>query len=177
MPLTDHSIHFHAPGGVDIVSGDMALAHLAPNAGSWAHVSDRKIKTNIRSLDSNQILSKVIELPIMEWSYKGQHYVQHIGPMAQDFYSLFGLGSTNRYIQSVDMDGVIFSSIQELGSIMNQLKADYSKLDQVGLKMGEGLSAASTDLNSLKVSGNQLVNLNQKLNQRFESLYKKSPNR
>ena len=100
---------------------------------------------------------------------------KHIGPMAQDFYSLFGLGSTNRYIQSVDMDGVIFSSIQELRSIMNQLKADYSKLDQVGLKMGEGLSAASTDLNSLKVSGNQLVNLNQKLNQRFESLYKKVP--
>lgn len=170
---TDHSIHFYAPGGVDIVSGEIALAHLSPNAGSWSHVSDRSVKMNIQPLDANAILSKVIDLPIMEWNYKGQHYVQHIGPMAQDFYASFGLGSTNRYIQSVDVDGVIFSSIQALGQMMNQLSLDATQLDQKERIMTSGLAVASTNLDALKVSGNQLVQMNNALNLRFESMYQK----
>jgi len=170
---TDHSIHFYAPGGVDIVSGEIALAHLSPNAGSWSHVSDRRVKMNIQPLDANAILSKVINLPIMEWNYKGQHYVQHIGPMAQDFYASFGLGSTDRYIQSVDVDGVIFSSIQALGRMMNQLSLDATQLDQKERVMMSGLAVASTNLDALKVSGNQLVQMNNALNLRFESMYQK----
>tara|TARA_Y100001935_G_scaffold255025_1_gene266123 strand:- start:1272 stop:4589 length:3318 start_codon:yes stop_codon:yes gene_type:complete len=170
---TDHSIHFYAPGGVDIVSGEIALAHLSPNAGSWSHVSDRSVKMNVQPLDANAILSKVIDLPIMEWNYKGQHYVQHIGPMAQDFYASFGLGSTNRYIQSVDVDGVIFSSIQALGRMMNQLSLDATQLDQKERVMMSGLAVASTNLDALKVSGNQLVQMNNALNLRFESMYQK----
>lgn len=169
----DHAIHFYAPGGVDIVSGETTLAHLAPNAGSWSHVSDRRVKINIQSLDSSSILSKVIDLPIMEWNYKGQHYVQHIGPMAQDFHALFGLGSTNRYIQSVDVDGVIFSSIQALGHILNQLTLNAAQLDQKELDITSGLGVASENLESLKVSGNQLVQMNETLNLRFKSMYQK----
>jgi hypothetical protein len=173
---SDHAIHFHAPGGVDIVSGEIALAHLSPNAGSWSHVSDRRVKINVQSLDTRAILSKVMDLPIMEWNYKGQHYVQHIGPMAQDFYASFGLGSTNRYIQSVDVDGVIFSSIQALGQIMKQLSVDATQLDQKERAMTSGLAAASTNLDALSVSGNQLVQMNDALNRRFESMHKKEVN-
>ncbi len=171
--MSDYSIHFHAPGGVDVVSGEIALAHLAPNAGSWSHVSDKDLKINVEPLDPKLTLSKVIELPVMEWSYKGQHYVQHIGPMAQDFYSLFKLGDNDRYIQSVDMDGVIFSSIQGLGNVMKQVKDGYSNLSEKERSVGIGLSGMSTALSSIQVSGNQLVEMNTNLNFRFDDLYKK----
>ena len=40
----------------------------------------------------------------------------------RDFYDVFRLGNSNTSIQLVDIDGVIFSSIQGLGDVYNQLK-------------------------------------------------------
>ena len=109
------AVVFSAPGGVDIFSNDHIVAHLPANGGSWAMVSDQRIKVNVRPLNSSEILKKVMALTISEWQYKGNQYVYKIGPMAQEFYQRFQLGDSDRSIQLVDMDGVIFSSIQGLG--------------------------------------------------------------
>jgi hypothetical protein len=111
----DGGIVLHAPGGLEIESKGVTVAHLGAHAGSWSHVSDQFLKSNIRSIYPVQILDKVSHMDISEWQYHGQEYVSHIGPMAQDFFELFSLGNNMRYIQSVDMDGVILSSIQGLG--------------------------------------------------------------
>ena len=167
----DSSIVFHAPGGVDIVSGNMTLAHLASNGGSWAHVSDQSLKVNIEPLDPEEILSKVMALPIMEWTYKGQAYVQHIGPMAQDFYDMFRLGRDKRYIQSVDMDGVIFSSIQGLSKVMTRVEHEYALFKEQESKIKQSLDVVLDQLDTLSVSGNQLIKANDELNQQFEGLH------
>jgi hypothetical protein len=112
---TSNALVFYAPGGVDIMNAGHVVAHLSANGGSWASVSDRSIKTHRRSVDSRDILTKVSTLPIYEWQYKGQPYVTHIGPMAQDVYAQFGLGGSDTLIQTVDMDGIIFGAIQGLG--------------------------------------------------------------
>jgi hypothetical protein len=37
-----------------------------------------------------------------------------MGPMAQDFYTAFGLGEDDRHITTVDADGVALAAIQAL---------------------------------------------------------------
>ena len=67
--------------------------------GVFNTLSDRNSKTGITSLDSTTILEKVVSLPLSSWSYKDEPGVNHVGPMAQDFYSAFSLGSSNNQLQ------------------------------------------------------------------------------
>jgi hypothetical protein len=45
------------------------------------------------------------KLPITKWRYKGSDEY-HIGPMAQDFYALFSLGSDDVSISTIDPAGI-----------------------------------------------------------------------
>ena len=52
---------------------------------------------------------------ITSWSYKAESpSVRHIGPMAQDFYSAFGLGLDGKHITTIDEGGVALAAIQGL---------------------------------------------------------------
>jgi hypothetical protein len=54
-------------------------------------------------------------IPISTWHYRTQDpSVRHIGPMAQDFYAAFRVGQDDRYISSIDEEGVALAAIQEL---------------------------------------------------------------
>ena len=85
------------------------------DGGVWTNNSDRNRKENIRSLNNKFMLEKLAELDISEWNYKTEgENVKHIGPMAQDFYELFGLGKDNRSISTIDASGVALAAIKEL---------------------------------------------------------------
>ena len=78
-----------ASGGTRFFSNSAQTAGvtLAPGASAWATVSDSSSKRNIRTVDGKGMLEKVMRLPIKRWSYKAQEArIEHIGPMAQDFY-------------------------------------------------------------------------------------------
>ena len=79
--------------------------------GSYFPSSDVNRKESIQSIDHDDILSKVIQLPITEWQYKG-NTARHIGPMAQDFYAAFGFGKDETTIATIDADGVALAAIQ-----------------------------------------------------------------
>ena len=57
-------------------------------------------------------------LPIKQWRYKAQDAlglsVEHIGPMAQDFWSAFHIGDDSLGISTIDPAGVALAAIQEL---------------------------------------------------------------
>jgi hypothetical protein len=89
-------------------------AQLAAGSGTWASLSDRNAKTNIVPLDDATVLDKVASLPISRWSYKSEHGVRHVGPMAQDFYAAFGVGEDDKHITSIDEDGVALAAIKAL---------------------------------------------------------------
>lgn len=75
--------------------------------------SDRNIKKNIKPIKRG-ILFKLKKLPISTWSYKDDpDGTIHIGPMAQDFYELFG-GDDDKTIHPVDVAGVTLGAIKEL---------------------------------------------------------------
>jgi hypothetical protein len=103
---------------------------LPANDSAWTTVSDRALKENIRQVDSREILSKLIQIPISRWSYKGQTPdIEHIGPMAQDFYAAFGLGDDERYISTIDPDGVALAAIQGLHEMLREKDKKISTLE------------------------------------------------
>ena len=169
----DGAIILSAYGGVDIIHHDRVVAHLPQGAGSWSHVSDKNLKINVTTIDSPKILGVVSELPISEWGYKGQDYVRHIGPMAQDFYALFGLGNSDRLINSVDVDGVILASIQGLGSQLKSLIDSSNLYDNQHTENWNELSSIRVDLRSFDVSSNSLIQTESEITDRYQRIHDK----
>jgi hypothetical protein len=65
-------------------------------------------------VDPNEIIEKLASLPIQTWNYKSDDpRVRHIGPMAQDFSAIFGVGD-HHGIRLSDAFGVAYASIQAL---------------------------------------------------------------
>ncbi len=84
-------------------------------AGNLTQSSSRTKKENIEDIDTQAILAKVTELPISEWNYKqDDDAVKHIGPMAEDFYSLFQIGQGPKTLSSIDTGGIALAAIQAL---------------------------------------------------------------
>jgi len=85
------------------------------DGGVWTNNSDRNRKENITSLSNRKMLEKLADLDISEWNYKVEgENVKHIGPMAQDFFEMFGLGKDNKSISTIDASGVALAAIKEL---------------------------------------------------------------
>jgi hypothetical protein len=125
-------------------------AQLAAGSGTWASLSDRNVKTNIAPLDDATVLAKVAQLPISRWSYKTEHGVRHVGPMAQDFYAAFKVGEDDRHSTSIDEDGVALAAINALhlenASLRGQLaalKASQARHDLLVDRELQRLSAVS----------------------------------
>ena len=78
-------------------------------------MSDRNLKRDIGPVDEQAVLETLANLPVSTWSYKSDDpAVRHLGPMAQDFYSAFGLGDTDRAYNSIDAHGVAMAAIKAL---------------------------------------------------------------
>jgi hypothetical protein len=109
-------------------SGNMTIS------GTYSPSSDRNRKRDIVPVSSQEILDKVTQLPIAEWSYIADDGIRHIGPMAQDFRAAFGVGPDDKHISTVDADGVALAAIQALHS---ELQAKNAELDELKARMAE----------------------------------------
>jgi hypothetical protein len=100
-----------------------------PGDGSWSSISDRNAKENIVPVEPKGILEKLAGVPLATWNYKSQNKsIRHIGPMAQDFYATFGIGEDEKYIGTVDADGVALAAIQGLNEIVKRQDAEIQGL-------------------------------------------------
>lgn len=100
---------------IDSNSDPSSGVELAAGGGSWSSLSDRNAKEDFASIDTERLLERLVAIPISTWKYKTQDAsVRHIGPMAQDFYSAFGVGEDDRHITSIDANGVALAAIQAL---------------------------------------------------------------
>lgn len=81
-------------------------------------------------MDGKHILLLLAEIPISTWNYVGQdRSVRHIGPMAQDFHAVFGVGEDDRHISTIDADGVALAAIQGLYQLMQEKDAQIAALE------------------------------------------------
>jgi len=97
--------------------------------GVWTNASDRNLKEDITALNNADILSRINQLDISRWKYSGTITPEyHIGPMAQDFYRLFNVGTDSCSISTIDPAGVALSGIQELSKELDLVKKQNSEL-------------------------------------------------
>ena len=98
----------------------MASGAYVTVGGVWTNASDRNLKTNFTEVNGDDVLSKISRLPITQWNYKNEATsTLHIGPMAQDFYAIFGLGGSDTSISTIDPAGIALVGLQALNSEIN----------------------------------------------------------
>lgn len=117
VPTADNQFVARVAGGAIFYSnsGMTTGVSVAAGGGSWSSVSDRNVKANFTAIDPQEILARLLAMPVTTWNYKSQATnIRHIGPMAQDFYSAFAVGEDNKHITEIDEGGVAFAAIQGL---------------------------------------------------------------
>jgi hypothetical protein len=91
--------------------------------GTFNNNSDRNAKQDFAPVSPAQILDKVAQLPLSQWSYKTDPATRHVGPTAQDFHSAFNFGADNTHISPIDEGGVALAAIQGLNQkLCDELK-------------------------------------------------------
>lgn len=157
-----------ATGGVRFVTAldrngtPLTGVQLVSGSGSWETLSDRTAKAAVIPVDSHKILERLMEVPVSTWRYIGQdETVRHIGPMAQDFYAAFGMGTDEHFIGSVDADGVSMAAIQGLYQVVQEKDARISVLESQNAEMKQRLDALESRLTRLEKNVNvQLIQIN-----------------
>ena len=90
--------------------------------------SDQNAKEVISRIDPREVLNQLASLPLSTWRYQGEpDSVKHLGPMAQDFAAVFGLGDSNQHIHVADAQGVALAAIQAL---VGKLREQERELDR-----------------------------------------------
>jgi trimeric autotransporter adhesin len=116
-----------APTDTGSVRLDATLAGVAVY-GTFNNQSDRNAKRDFAPVSPSQILDKVARLPVSEWSYKVDSATRHIGPVAQDFYSVFNIGTDDKHIAPMDIGGVALAAIQALNQKLHEQDQELQKL-------------------------------------------------
>jgi hypothetical protein len=107
--------------GTDLITTSTG-AHLTLG-GTWTNSSSREAKEDFAAIDIPELLVKLAALPIQTWNYKGTNE-RHIGPVAEDFYELFGLGTDSKTISTIDPAGIALAAIQGLYQQNTELKQE-----------------------------------------------------
>jgi hypothetical protein len=128
--------------------------------GTVSNCSDRNVKQDLASVSPAQILERVLQLPVSEWSYKLDPATRHIGPMAQDFYGAFKVGMDDKHIATIDESGVALAAIQGL----NQKVEARIRNSDIRTQELEDRSR------KLEIENTELKQKNQSLEQRLEAL-------
>ena len=119
----------YAPGGVLLYAGALGAGgcFMYNGTSGWACSSDRALKTNIRAIDPVSILRRLVAMPVTSWSMKSRPDLTQIGPMAQDFFAAFGLGDTDKLINTTNAQGVALAAIQGLNQLLNEKDLEIKK--------------------------------------------------
>ncbi len=134
------------------------------SSGVWTDASSRAWKTNFTQLDYSQILDRVKSLPITQWTYKTDPMtIKHIGPVAEDFFTIFGLGNDNQHVAALDTAGIALASVKGLAEENDQIKKLLNTANENILENIYNENQTKERLNSL----NTLVNHNLSTNDRF----------
>ena len=122
-----------AVGGVNAAPNTVRLDATTSGVtvyGTFNNSSDRNVKQKFVPVNPAELLAKVVQLPISEWSYKTDATTRHIGPMGQDFYATFNIGTDEKHIAPIDEGGVALAAIQGLNQKLNEKDAEIQTLEK-----------------------------------------------
>jgi hypothetical protein len=127
--------------------------------GAIYHASDRNLKEGFTPIDAEDVLSKVLDIPITTWRFKSEDdEVKHIGPVAQDFMASFGYGSSDKHITATDADGVALAAIQglnlKLEANLEEKQTEIDRLEAELVKHDEQFASLEQRLLAMEASMN-----------------------
>ena len=124
------------PGGfvMSVAGSGVNELSLAPSGdltilGTLNQGSSREWKQDISEVESREVLDRVDELEIRSWRYeKDTTGALHLGPMAEDFHEVFGLGTDEQHLAPADAAGVALAAIQGLYDLIRERDAEIDEL-------------------------------------------------
>lgn len=130
VSLAANEFAVRASGGVRLrTNSDLSTGcNLVAGSGSWACTSSREAKNGFSMVDTRAVLENVVAMPVTTWRYNNTD-TMHMGPVAEDFYSAFGLGEGNTTISTVDADGVVLAAIQGLYDVVQEKDGQIATLE------------------------------------------------
>ncbi|HEX3183324.1 MAG TPA: tail fiber domain-containing protein [Pyrinomonadaceae bacterium] len=106
--------------------------NLPAGSGVFNCTSSRTTKQNFMVVDGNDVLSRLRQVPISTWNYISEgDQSRHMGPMAEDFFSAFKLGVSDKAIGIQDLAGVNLAAIKALDERTTQLQQKQNELEQL----------------------------------------------
>jgi hypothetical protein len=133
-----------AAGGIRLFTNALMTTGVQVAAGgsSWAVISDRNRKQDFLSVDGEDLLARLHNVPVTTWRYRDEEdrSTRHIGPMAQDWHAAFGFTRDGTTINMSDFDGVNLAAIKALTDRTDRLQAENAQLRAQNQQLEERLS-------------------------------------
>lgn len=111
--------------------------------------SDRNAKTAIEPVDAMGLLDRILDLPISAWRYQNDSGGRHIGPMAQDFYEAFNVGSDDKHISPLDAASVAIAGVQALAKEVRKRDEQLAARDKEVASLKQELDRLSVRLEQI----------------------------
>jgi len=92
--------------------------------------SSRDLKENFVPVNGRDILQRLVEMPLTEWSAKTEPDQRHIGPVAEDWWSTFRLGPDDKHVSPTDIAGVALAAIKGLNQVVAEKDSAIAQLQQ-----------------------------------------------
>jgi hypothetical protein len=127
----NNEVAFRATGGFRFRTnlGGTTGCNLPAGSGVFNCTSSRFTKENFLKVEGTDVLSRLRLIPVSTWNYISEgKTVRHIGPMAEDFFEQFKLGTGNTSIGVQDLAGVSIAAVKELDAQLQEKNAEIEKL-------------------------------------------------
>jgi hypothetical protein len=106
--------------------------NLPSGSGVFNCTSSRATKENFLTVSGADVLSRLKGIEVSIWNYISEgRTVRHMGPMAEDFFNAFQLGTGNTSIGVQDLTGVSLAAIKELDQRTNELRQKTAEVEQL----------------------------------------------
>jgi hypothetical protein len=125
--------------------------NLPAGSGVFNCTSSRSTKENFSEVNSKDVLAKIRRLNMSTWNYIAEgRESRHIGPMAEDFYKEFGLGTSDKSIGIQDLASVSLAGVKALEDRTEQLQTENSELKAKLSTVEDQLKKQQAQIDELK---------------------------
>lgn len=131
--------------------------NLPAGSGVFNCTSSRTTKENFMIVDGASVLSRLNSIDVSTWNYISEgRQVRHMGPMAEDFFKAFQLGTGNTSIGLQDLTGVSLAAIKELNRKTNELQQKTTEVEQLRVEVNQ-LRQANSEMERRLATLEQLM--------------------
>ncbi|MDT5293385.1 MAG: hypothetical protein QOJ76_265 [Acidobacteriota bacterium] len=111
--------------------------NLPAGSGVFNCTSSRYTKENFSPVSGDDVLARLRKVPVSTWNYISEgRQSRHLGPMAEDFYGAFGLGTANTSIGVQDLAGVSLAAVKALDARTLELQRKSEEVEQLRARVG-----------------------------------------